>query len=246
MQASKLITCILSLLIVSLLLSCKKKKSLNLSTIKIATVDYADIGGGRFHYRFTYDRYNNVDSIITVGGGTDTNTYSFAQFTYIGSSFTITDPNGFYYTVDANTNGQIIEVLKTDTLLMKYNGNEIAELDNKLPSNTYPFYIIDSTNYYWNNGDIAAYSKSGVVDSYYYDNGHSGQEGDALRIDQFITYGRSYTNTNHLPTKLSFLGAWREQYFYHFDGEGRISQLTKVINGGSSPNDTQTYAYTYY
>lgn len=232
--------------VIILAVSCKKKSSLNISAIKIATVDKIMSGGGRFHYYITYDDFNNVDSIGIVGGGTDTGTFQFEKFKYIGSSYNITDQNNYTLEVDANTNGQILEIHLTDTLLMTYNGTEIIELDKKMPSNNYPFYLIDSTTYLWNNGDIAGFSRNGVIDSYYYDFTRSGQIGDALRIDNFLQYGRSYISTKHLPDELEYHGVWIEQYFYKFDGQGRIGLLTKVTNQGSSPNDTETYAYTYY
>ncbi len=247
MQTPKLITFILLLLIILPGISCKKSKNTNFSTIKIATVDYAS-GNMRQHYIITYDKYNNVDSISDNGGGVDTGAFSFKKFNYIGSSFTITDQTGGIYMVDANTNGQILEVLLTDTLLMTYDGNELTKLSYKQPSSTYPFYTLTSYTYQWNNGDIASYSLSGVVDSYYYDQSRSGQEGDALRIGNFLQYGRSYISTSHLATEKEMLGTWGEEYLYKFDVAGRISQLTKVTNQGPAPNtnDTETYAYTYY
>jgi len=163
MQTPKLITCILSLLIILTGISCKKSKNINLSTIKIATVDYAYASGNmRQHYFITYDKYNNVDSISDNGGGVDTGAFSFKKFNYIGSSFTITDQTGGIYMVDANTNGQILEVLLTDTLLMTYNGNELTNLSYKQPSSTYPYYTLTSYAYQWNNGDITCYGLSGL------------------------------------------------------------------------------------
>ena len=246
MHYPRLTAVALSILVIFLVISCKKKNNLNVSAIRIAAVDKSLSGGGRFHYHITYDTYNNVDSIGFVGGGTDTGTVGFEKFTYLGSSFTITDQNNNSYTVDAYTNGQIFEVLTIDTMLMTYNGTELAELDYKSPSNTYPFYHIDSTTYRWNNGDMVAFSINGVVDSYSYNPGKSGQVGDALRIENFLKFGRSYIATNHLPDELTFNGAWIEQYFYKLDGSGRITQLIKVTNQSSSTNDTVTYAYTYY
>ena len=240
MYTRKLITSILSVLIISLTISCKKKSNINLSTSKIATVNYSESGGIRKHYFITYDMYNNVDSIGMLGGGTDTGSNGYEKFTYVGSSFTITDQGNNSYTVDANTNGQILKILLIDSITMAYNGTQIVEVNYAYPSYDY--------TYLWdNNNDIAGFSlNGGVVDSYYYDLSHSGQEGDALRIDNFLQYGRSYISTSHVADELEYGGTWIEEYMYTYDNTGRISQLTKVINGGSSPNDTETYAYTYY
>ena len=226
--------------------SCKKKAGLNLSTIKIAAIDYYRSGGIAYHYHITYDTYNNVDSIISVGGGTDTGSNSFEVFTYTGSSFQITDQQNYSLLVYANTNGMILEIQKTDTMLMKYTGSELAELDYKSPSTTYPYYTITATDYQWNNGDITTFGPShGVVDSYFYDLGHSGQVGDAMRIDEFINYGRSYTNSSHLPVQLKYSNG-KENYYYTYDSEGRISTFMKVITDNGSPNDTTDYIYRYY
>ena len=247
MQNPKIVACILCTLMLAATISCKKKGSMaNLNTLKIATVDKSQSGGARFHYRIAYDGYNNVDSIVIVGGGIDTNDVSVEKFTYIGSSFTITDENNNSYMVDANTNGQIIQVNLTDTLFMTYNGTEITQLATKRPSSAYPYYITDTTTYNWSNGDIVSYSVHNVVDSYYYNIGRSSQIGGALTIEDFLKYGRPYIHTSHLPEQLEFGGTWRELYLYNFDGEGRISQLMKVTNQAGSANDTVTYVYTYY
>jgi hypothetical protein len=246
MQYRKACLFFLFLFTISLLYSCKKKTNLNLSTIKIAAIDYRRSGGIVYHYRITYDAYNNVDSILNTGGGTDTGSNSFNVFTYTGSSFLVTDQQNLSYQVYANTSGLILEILKTDTILMTYNGKQLAELDYKSPSSVYPFYTVTATTYQWNNGDIITFGPpQGVVDSYFYDLRRSGQVGDALRIDEFINYGRSYNNTSHLPVQLRYSNG-RENYYYTYDSQGRISSLMKVISDNNSPNDTADYLYRYY
>jgi hypothetical protein len=211
-------------------------------------VEYADLlSGVRHHYRITYDLNNNVSSIVSIGGGVDTGHKGFLGFTYIGSSFRITDQDSLSYFVDAYSNGLIFKVEKYDTLLMIYEGTEIGRLDYKIPSSTYPYYTITSDAYEWHDGDLVTQTKqAGGADSFYYDLSRSGQAGDAQRIGDFLTYGRSYTPTKHLADEKKYGGTWREEYLYKFDGSGRISQFTKVINGSGSPNDTIIYGYTYY
>ena len=246
MHHRKIVLFLLLLFVITVNNSCKKKAGLNLSTIKIATIDLYRSGGYTNHYHITYDAYNNVDSIVNIGGGADTGSNSFEVFSYTGSSFAIKDQQNYSLFVFANTNGMITEIQKTDTLLMTYNGSELTELDYKSPSNVYPFYTVAANTYQWNSGDIITFGPlHGVVDSYYYNLGRGGQEGDAARIDEFINYGRSYTNTNHLPVRLKYANG-EENYYYTFDGQGRISTMSKVVTDNSSPHDTSQYIYKYY
>ena len=227
--------------------SCKKKKGLNLSTIKIATVDFNETDGHGYHYRITYDTYGNVDSIIATGTGAAAGDNPISKFTYLGSSFRITDGWGDSYFVYANTSGMILEVQKYDTLLMTYKGTQLDELDYKIPNTTAPpYYTINANTYEWNNGDITTFGPPhGAVDSYSYNNGRSGQVGDAIRIGDFLTYGRPYKLTAHLPVEMKYAHG-SQQYFYTFDGNGRISTFTRVISGSGAPNDTSVYTYSYY
>jgi len=223
----------------------------NLGTVRIASVYKIESTGGRHHYYIGYDSFNNVDSIGIIGGGTDTGYADYVTFNYVGSSFVINDHQNGSLMVDANSSGQIIKVLSIDTMIMFYNGSELTEIERKLASINPPGYALDSTIYTWNGGDLIGYKvDTGVVDSYYYDLTRTGQIGDALNIENFLTYGRSYFSTVHLPDELSFRGVWIEEDLYQFDGQGRISELMRVINGTtngtSSPNDTTTYVYTYY
>lgn len=239
MKYPKLIAGTLSLLVILMGVSCKKGSMLNLGTIKIATVNYSASGGIRLHYYIGYDAYDNVDSISIIGGGIDTQSVDYKTFTYVGSSFVINDYLNGPLTVYANTNGQILQVLTLDTATMTYNGSELTQLAYAQPSEIY--------TYQWNNGDITTCTNSGgVVDTYYYDLSRNGQAGDALRIDNFLKYGRSYITTCHLPDEQEYGGNWIEEDLYQFDSQKRISVLTRVFNGGSTSNDTETYAYTYY
>ncbi len=239
---------LLSLLVICALcvLSCKKKKGLNLSNIKIATVDFHESDGHGYKYRITYDTYGNVDSIIANGTGAAAGDDPISKFTYLGSSFRITNKMGESYFVYANTAGMILEVQKYDTMLMTYNGTQLDELDYKLPTSTPPYYTINAYTYQWSNGDIATFGLlHGAADTFSYNDSRSGQVGDALRIDDFLVYGRPYKLTSHLPVEHKYTNG-KQQYFYTFDGSGRISTFTRVISGSGAPNDTSEYTYTYY
>jgi hypothetical protein len=236
---------ILCLFIVGWASSCKKKGVTPVS-VKIAAIDMIHLQS-IIHYRVVYDAVNgNVDSIINVGGGTDTGYNGFRKFDYHTTSYMVTDQNNHYYNVWINSDGSIIEILTTDTLLMKYNGTQLFELDVKSPSINYPYYTFTKTNYYWQSGDITILVTSTANDTIDYDNGRSGQQGDAMRIDQFLAYGQSYTKTTHLPKDKKSNGQWIERYFYEFDGSNRATQFMKVQNNyGSAPDDTVIYNYRY-
>ncbi len=232
------------IVIIACLYSCKKKGgAVPFSNQKIATIDYTYLGEIQ-HYRIVYDQYDNVDSIVWVGDGTITGTGGYKTFSYFGSSFSITDNSGNSFVVDANTNGMILEILQADTLIMHYNSsNQLVKLDNKIGSTTPPYYTITSTNYTWVNGDMTNFGPAGTGNAYYYDMSKSGQPGDVLRINDFISYGRSYIKTTNLPRGLINSADTAESYSYQFDNMGRISELIKV---NVSTNDTEFYAYKYY
>jgi hypothetical protein len=227
--------------------ACHKKSNNNpfgssrIATVVVSHADYA------YNYRVVYDASNNVDSIILTGSGTAAGTTGFKAFTYVGSSFTITDQAGTT-TVYANGSGQILKVLETDTLSMLYNGSQLAELDTWMPSLAYPYYTITKERFTWTGGDLTGDSGSGSgAYTYDYDNSKAGQPGDAWRIFEFLNYGRSFIKATHLVTDKMQSGTWVEKYQYVTDGSGRVTQLAWIGNGnGVVPNDTTVYQYTYY
>jgi len=235
------------LIVTGLLPSCKKKSNASSpGNIKLALIDVSHQGAIK-HYRIVYDAFNNVDSMVIIGGGTDTGSNGFMVFNYFGSSFSISDQSNNSFTVYANTNGVILEVLLADTLFMTYSGTELAQLTQKTVSAVYPFYTTVGTNYVWANGDILSTSLLTTTDSVAYSNSKSGQVGDGWRIDEFLSYGRPFIETAHLPTDFTSSGTWIEHFFYQFDSQGRISQLLKVLNNNGAVSDDNTYYnYQYY
>ncbi len=219
-------------------LSCKKKKNDNpYGNQKITSVDLTQYAATT-HYRIVYDRYNNVDSIVATGNGL----FGFKKFVYIGSSYSVTDEYGNSFVVDADANGTVLKILKTDTLSMIYQNGELAELDTKSPSVSYPFYVISSLYFTWSGGDMATIGSQ----IYDYNGGRNGQPGDALRIDQFLAYGRSYIKTNHLVADLKNNATdTAEKYFYQFDDLGRISQLLKLQKASVGVYDSSLYVFGY-
>jgi hypothetical protein len=231
---NKLLFAISGLLAFTCFFSCKKS-SVNLSSIRIATVDVTT-GGQTTHYRIVYGAGNAVDSIIESGGGN-----GFMYFNYFGTSYSITDALGNTYDVYANEAGQILKVLEPDTLTFDYNNSQLSEVDEQLSSG-----ILNKYYYTWQNGDVSAISGPATSDIYSYNTGKGGQAGDAIRIGQFLVYGRSFTKTAHLPEGITFSDSTQQKYYYQFDGSGRISQLQFVSIYGPGSTDTSIYRYTYY
>jgi len=235
------------IIVLSGVLSCKKKNGpAAFSDLKIATVDYAHAGEIE-HYRVVYDGYNNVDSIVRTGGGTAVGNNGIKKFIYFGSSFSITDEIGYSFKVYANTNGLIIKVLIPDTLVMSYKGLQLDELDYKLAKSTPPYYTISSVYYTWSGGDVTYIGPAGSGgSSYYYDLSKSGQAGDIFRVGDFLSFGRSYVRTTHLPKGMITATDTVEKYYYQFESStGRISQMLKV-NTAAGFDDSFTYNYRYY
>lgn len=228
-------------------ISCKKKKNDNPYGGALISMMDVSHSGSILHYRIYYDHANNVDSMIITGDGTSTGFNGYKKFSYFGSSYSITDQSNFTYTVYANTSGQVLKLLITDTTSFIYNNSLLGEIDVRTTIPAYPYYKITATNYYWQNGDVVTVRSGGVDKNYEYDVNRNGQPGDPMRIDAFLNYGRSYIKTTHLPTALTSNGVWLEKYYYIFAGNGLISQMIKVRNnGGVSVDDTTFYNYNSY
>jgi len=222
--------------------SCKKKKSVNPFTAAgIATVD-ANYSGDLFHYNIYYNQDNNVDSIIltqTVAGSVY---HGYSKFSYSGNTITVTDDNNGTATFSTNANGMITQIadLAVGATAITYNGTEVTEL---------VAYVVDTTKYIWGgNGNISTgKDNSGNNDTYFFDLKNYGQPGDALRIDDFLSYGRSIIRTNNLPMQIQDANTDELQLFsYTFDGQGRISTLTEKYTENNLVIDSTVYTYTYY
>ncbi len=246
MKSCKLFIVPLILIVLACNFSCKKSNNINLSTIRIAKLDVAHNGGVR-HNRMVYDQFNNVDSIIVIGGGLDTGYYGYTYFNYIGSSYNIMDGNGNFLSIYAYSNGSIFKVLKKDTLNLLYNtNNQVVQVNVVTPISSYPYVAVTSEYYNWKDGDLTDWNVNGFNYKYDYDNSHSGQIGDALRVNTFIYYGRSIFKSSHIPTAYYTGNIMTEQYLYTYDGSGRISVFTKIlVDHTGRLNDTTTYTYFY-
>ena len=247
MKGHKLLLFCFFILITGSEQSCKKKLNNSPANYKLATIDLTH-STSVAHYCIVYDAYNNVDSMIIIGGGTDTGHTDTRIFNYFGGSYTVSDQNGNSITVQTSTNGLILGVFMfADTLTMVYNGTQVGKVDTKVPSSVYPYYAKTDTNYLWNNGDMVSISFNAGADSCDYNLSKAGQIGDAFRIDAFLAYGRPYIKTSHTPIDLKKSGVWLEKYFYQFDGQGRITEFVKVRNNnGVVADDSTFYVYQYY
>jgi hypothetical protein len=223
-------------------LSCKKKKNDNpFGGERVATIDYSH-AGAILHYRIFYDNYNNVDSMDIIGDGTSAGSHSSKKFRYFGTSYSITDESNFTLNVLINSNDQISKILIADTTSLIYNNNQLADMAIWSPKATYPFYTINHIYYEWVNGDVTTVGEQ----KYSYNNSKNGQPGDAIRMEQFLIYGRSYIKTTHLPSSRYIPNSWTENFSYEFDSKGRISKFIKRLTEAGSVLDSSVYNYTYY
>ncbi len=245
MKASKLLLLLPLIAILCGVLSCKKKSKNNSSAgYKPGIIDVSHFTSVE-HYHITYDAFSNVDTIVMIGGGTDTGHSETRVFTYFGTSYAISGGGGT--TVNTNAIGAISSIDRSpDTLAFTYSNNQLGRVTTQAPSTAFPYYTKTDTNYAWNNGDMVAIAFTSGVDSFSYDVSKTGQVGDALRIDAFLNYGRAYIKTSHVPSQW-YGSQWIERYFYHYDGQGRITQFIKVKNNfGTGTDDSTFYSYQYY
>ncbi len=227
--------------------SCKKSRNTNpFANQKIATVDRF-FDGGILHYRIFYDIYNNVDSINIVGGGSDTGFIGYLKFTYIGSSFKITDQSNYSYNVAANNIGQLLKIYQADTVTFTYKNNQIIELDESYTSSAPPYFFNIPHYFSWIDGDVDSIISSASRQYYTYNKSRNGQPGDGIRIKEFLNYGLSYIKTNHLPTGLSNSKTAGELYLYNYDSRERINVLKSVsYDNVLKLTDTTIYIISYY
>jgi hypothetical protein len=249
MKYARLTYCITIALIAINIAACKKNSSGTIGGAQIIYINYYNNNGDVVHYHITYTTGNNVDSIISTGGGADTGYNNFLSFSYRSSSYLITDANNKQATVDLNTSLQIDTVFSgtgsVATFLQYYNGL-LGAVNTIVTSGTYPYTATQTATYYYTSGNVTQITGPAGTVSYSYNTGKGAQIGDALRIDQFLTYGRAYTISSDLPVEMDLSNIWQEKYNYIYDGSGRISQFMRVTNNTSGGiNDTAWYNYIY-
>ena len=223
-----------------------------LNNFLIATIDAygKNMNHAPLHYRIVYDTNKNVDSIIW---SVDPSYVSFYQFSYSGNKCTTrsdTLPGDNYDLImGLNSNGTIQYIVNYDSSAMTYTGTELIGTHIYESSSygiTYDWFggDIDDFDYYYSNyGGPTNYEYK----YYYYDVTKTGQVGDAIRIKDFLQYGRPLLLTQHIPTALRSDTGIVEQYFYQYDSQNRITQFI-TVSTDNSPNeiDTMIYVYTYY
>jgi hypothetical protein len=149
--------------------------------------------------------------------------------------------------VNANTAGVLLKVLVPDTLYYTYSGSQLTDMNHYTTIATPPYYLNTHTFYTWKDGDVVSSVTGTVTRTYTYNKSRDGQPGDALRIHDFLNYGRPVIRTTHLPsgyTQSSSIGA---SYNYAFDANGRISTMAEVnYDTDMGTSDTTFYTYSYY
>lgn len=224
--------------------SCKKDNN-DSGDPRLVTANVVTTSGN-LHYRMTYDGGNSVDSLILTGSGMSSGRYGYLKFVYYTLSYSVTNESNISFLTLVNKDGNITRLNVADTPSMLYENGRLAELDTKSPSATYPFIIKTSAYPQWTDGDITAIGYTGNIKRYAYDKNHKGQLGDALRIDDFLKYGRPILKSSHVPIAYIYNSDTAEKYLYQYDSQGRISQLSKVVITNTAANDTLVYTYGYY
>ncbi len=247
MKQSFITYCLLILITAFVGYACKKSKNDNpFGNAKIATAIISN-NGSIENYQFFYGASNNIDSVSITGSGSSYGHNGYLKYSYIGSSWTVTDQNGYGFMVWANTAGQLLKVLVADTLTFTYNNNMLTVQNEYATSATPPYYVNTPTYYTWLNGDVTKTESGTLNQTYTYNTSKNGQPGDPIRIAGFLAYGVSAIKTNHLVTRIANSSTQGKNYAYTFDNKGRISMLVEVVyNNTLNKHDTTTYAYTYY
>ena len=249
MKSPKLIIYFLLMLAITSNTACKKKGTSPLGSSHLLFVNRTNSNGDATYYRITYGAGNNVDSIISTGGGTDTGYKNYLTFTYLNSSYIITDKSNDQTTVHLSSSVTIDSIFygsSTAYTYIQYNGGQVGAVNDEMPIPAYPYYTLNIYDYTYANNNITAINTTGASQAYDYNMAQKGQLGDPQRIDEFLKLGRTYTASANLATDLFNNGSWLEKYFYQLDGNGRITLMTRVINNTSGgANDTLRYAYTY-
>jgi len=246
MKRSVFCSCGLILLILLTLFACKKSSNSNPFADAIIATASVSSGGVTEQYTFFYDMYHNLDSVSISSNASSGGQIGYLKYTYIGSSWSVTDENGNSFMVYANTNDQVLKVLIPDTLYYNYSNNLLASLTQYLTITTPPYYVDNVTNYTWKDGDLASTQSGAQTSTYTYNTGKNGQPGDAIRIKGLLYDGVSPIKTTHLPTALAISATQGINYAYTFDSRGRISTLVEdTYDHTLNTHDTTTYAYTY-
>lgn len=244
---------ILSVLAVSALSACKKKKDspAPVNTL-ISKVTKVDPNNGTNTYTIQYNADNTV-SKISVSGSSD----NYIQtFSYSPALINITNQytmggNGTDSVIIANSRvaGQHVHysgIAETD--LYYYDGsNNLAKQVSVSSSSSFGV-SADSTAYLWQNGDLTTFINSyqdTVILSY--DVSKPSIPGDYFSVNQLINNGQYINNaqrtiqTVHLIKSITLKGEQPSVFTYTYDGSGRISNIKIVDNVG----EITTFALEY-
>lgn len=243
----KNVTSLLVLFSGLLLLSCNRKdQGVNLGNLKFSTI--AVIAGNNVsNYRCVYDSQGNLDSLVYSNIDSGNNNNGYLAFEYATNYYLVHHSTGGTDSIQLNKGNftYVYQQSTGDSIYFEYNtAGNITKQFIHMPVNG----AIDSNVFNWGSFDInyiQSYTSSNPA--YYTVNPNIvGQIGDALRINQFLTYGKTYLNTPHLPIFETYVGNVVENYLYKYDASGRISELSVAENFNSGTNmDTIYYKYTY-
>lgn len=244
-RIKKLTYCIL-LFTICTSISCRKQHSSPLNNLRFSKITETNAGILVSGYRIAYTSQGNVDSIIS----TDSASIGYLKFQYFNNYYLIKHSTGYIDSV-VTYNGNIIYIGQQstgDTLYFIYDASNRLSQQIIHTYNAGTINSIDTTKYQWGSFDIySIQSFTSPVPAYYTFNPNiTGQTGDALRINQFLSCGRTYLNSPHLPIQETYYGNPIANYSYSYDADGRITKLTIAENYSSgSYLDTVVYLYQY-
>lgn len=236
MKIKHLLSCaIIAATMITAATSCKKKD--DEQTCRIVTVTSND-GTSTEVTNITYNNDGKVSTISQAGSSG----YS-KVFTYSGSTINITESNGsgtitYTYVVTLNSKGNVSTIVETPaggsntyTLTAQYDGNgNLTSLTSQSGGGSPSVTATTFTN-----GDLTTFT--GGSFEYYTDK--SFQDGDYIKLQQWLQYGALYIVNKHL-VKSSTFGTDVTNFSYEFT-DGRISKLTST---GTSGVSTVNYQYS--
>lgn len=220
--------------------SCKKNE--NDPVCKIKTISTIN-GSSSSLITLTYNSDGKLSSVTNTGSGGG----SSILFTYSGNTINVIDKNTGGTTtgskdITLNSNGKIGTVLEKDaagvlesTTTYQYDGNNnLSSVTSTPVGSPQEVSIVTYTN-----GNMTSITGSGGATTFDYYTDKSFQDGDYLKLVQYLDYGAFFiTNNNLIKTYAS--SATPIMFTYEMDNTGKISKMTMT-----STSSSQAYNYTY-
>lgn len=224
--------------------SCKKTDNKNNVVCKITSAVATPTGGTPSSINFTYDN-GKLSSVITTGSSA-----SSKNFSYSGNTINIIEKDGSgaidnTKEITLNSNNKIGTITEKDPsgtiqniMTCYYDANGDLQRTISIYSGGTP----DTTDFIFSGGNLFSVKSPGSTSmttlSYFTDK--TWQEGDYIKLIQFVDYGAFYIQNKNLVKSLSF-GSSTQDFSYEYNSAGRITKLT--MTSGGIVSNTVTYSY---